>query len=191
MIKCGTLVQPLINRFDDQLLSQLFIHIDETPVQVLNEAGKAATSKGRILVRSAGPVGSGIMLFDCDASRGGTVPKKLLAGVSETVFASARLLGAYQFPTRCPVCGSEGIIARCSGGLSCGAQVKQAIKHFVSRKAMDIDGMGDKIVDILVDQKLIENVADLYSLSVDQVVELEGFAEKSALNLISSIEYRG
>lgn len=100
----------------------------------------------------------------------------------------------YQFPTHCPECGSdivvqdEGIIARCSGGLSCGAQVKQAIKHFVSRKAMDIDGMGDKIVDILVDQKLIKNVADLYSLSFDQVVELEGFAEKSARNLISSIE---
>ncbi|MFT6408551.1 MAG: DNA ligase (NAD+) [Arenicella sp.] len=100
----------------------------------------------------------------------------------------------YQFPKHCPECGSEimaqgeGIIARCSGGLICTAQVKQAIKHFVSRKAMDIDGMGDKIVDLLVDQELIENVADLYTLSFDQVVALEGFAEKSAQNLIDRID---
>lgn len=99
----------------------------------------------------------------------------------------------YAFPTHCPVCGSdivsegEGIIARCSGGLICRAQVKQAIKHFVSRKAMDIDGLGEKIVDLLVEQKIIESVADLYSLKFDEVVELEGFAEKSAQNLIDSI----
>jgi len=99
----------------------------------------------------------------------------------------------FVFPTHCPECGSEvvaegeGIIARCSGGLICGAQVKQAIRHFASRKAMDIDGLGDKIVDALVDQGLIKNVADLYSLTFDQVVELEGFAEKSAQNLIDSI----
>ena len=64
MIKYGTLVQPLINRLYDQLLSQLFIHMDETPVQVLNEAGKAASSKSYMWDRSAGPVGSRIMLFD-------------------------------------------------------------------------------------------------------------------------------
>lgn len=99
----------------------------------------------------------------------------------------------YEFPAICPVCGSEvvaqdeGVISRCSGGLVCPAQVKQAIKHFVSRKAMDVDGMGDKIVDALVDQELIENVADLYSLKYDQVLELDGFAEKSTQNLIDSI----
>ena len=101
---------------------------------------------------------------------------------------------SFVFPTKCPECGSdivtegEGIIMRCSGGLVCGAQVKQAIKHFASRKAMDIDGLGDKIVDVLVDQSLIENVADLYLLSYEQVVGLEGFAEKSAQNLIASID---
>lgn len=99
----------------------------------------------------------------------------------------------YEFPTVCPVCGSavvaegEGIIMRCSGGLVCPAQVKQAIKHFVSRKAMDIDGMGDKIVDALVDDGLIDNVADLYRLTFEQVLALEGFAEKSAQNLINAI----
>ncbi|NNC99479.1 MAG: NAD-dependent DNA ligase LigA, partial [Gammaproteobacteria bacterium] len=99
----------------------------------------------------------------------------------------------YEFPQQCPVCKSkiiyegEGIIARCSGGLICAAQRKQAIRHFVSRKAMDIDGMGDRIVDMLVEQKLIENVADLYRLNFDQIVSLDGFAEKSADNLIKSI----
>jgi len=78
---------------------------------------------------------------------------------------------AYIFPKTCPVCDSgvvfegEGIIARCSGGLMCPAQRKQAIKHFVSRKAMDIDGMGDRIVDMLVDQGLVVTVADLYKLN--------------------------
>lgn len=101
---------------------------------------------------------------------------------------------AYEFPKNCPECGSEvvaegeGIIMRCSGGLVCGAQVKQAIKHFASRKAMDIDGLGDKIVDALVDQGLIVNVADLYALNYEQVLELDGFAEKSAENLIASID---
>jgi len=101
---------------------------------------------------------------------------------------------AYEFPTQCPVCDSpvmvdgEGVIARCTGGLICAAQVKQAIKHFVSRKAMDIDGLGDRIVDMLVEQKLIANVADLYTLQYQQIVDLEGFAEKSAQNLLDAIE---
>jgi len=107
-----------------------------------------------------------------------------------------RLQGSseYFFPSRCPVCDSaimieeDGVIARCSGGLVCAAQRKQAIKHFVSRKAMDIDGMGDRIVDQLVEQKLINNVADLYQLEYEQLFSLEGFAEKSAQNLIDSIE---
>ena len=99
----------------------------------------------------------------------------------------------FEFPLNCPVCDSpvlfegEGIIARCSGGLVCEAQRKQAITHFVSRKAMDIDGLGDRIVDLLVDQKLVRTVADLYQLQVDQVSPLEGFADKSAENLIQAI----
>jgi len=101
---------------------------------------------------------------------------------------------AYEFPTNCPECESpivvesEGIIARCSGGLICGAQLRQGIKHFVSRKALDIDGLGDKIVDALVEAAYVKNVADLYALEYQQVLELEGFAEKSANRLIESIE---
>jgi len=99
----------------------------------------------------------------------------------------------YEFPKCCPVCGSEviaegeGIIARCSGGLICAAQRMQAIKHFVSRKAMDIDGLGERIVEQLVELELITTVADLYKLKYEDVVSLDGFAEKSAQNLIDSI----
>ena len=79
MIKCGQLVQPLINRFEDHLLSQLYLHMDETPVQVLNEAGKTAQSKSYMWVRSGGPPGEKVILFDYDPSRSGSVPKRLLA----------------------------------------------------------------------------------------------------------------
>ena len=99
----------------------------------------------------------------------------------------------FEFPLVCPECGSdvvtedEGVIARCSGGLICRAQVKQAIKHFVSRKAMDIDGLGEKIVEQLVEQSLISTVADIYLITVDQASALEGFAQKSAENLVAAI----
>ena len=98
-----------------------------------------------------------------------------------------------EFPQRCPVCQSsvkraEGeAVARCTGGLFCSAQTKEAIKHFASRKAMDIDGLGDKLVELLVDQGLIHSVADLYELCPQQLVELERMAEKSATNLVNSI----
>ncbi|MDA9240548.1 NAD-dependent DNA ligase LigA [bacterium] len=97
------------------------------------------------------------------------------------------------FPENCPVCQSpvrrvEGeAVARCSGGLFCGAQSKEAIKHFASRKAMDIDGLGDKLVELLVDRGLIYSPADLYELSVGKITDLERMGEKSAQNLIDSI----
>ena len=98
------------------------------------------------------------------------------------------------FPERCPVCQSpvkrvEGeAVARCSGGLFCAAQTKQAIKHFASRKAMDIDGLGDKLVDLLVDQGVIFSMADLYELKTEQLIGLERLAEKSAANLVAAID---
>jgi DNA ligase (NAD+) len=97
------------------------------------------------------------------------------------------------FPERCPVCESAVVraegeaVARCSGGLFCGAQIKQAIKHFASRKAMDIDGLGDKLVDLLVDREVIFSVADLYDLKAEQLEGLERLAEKSAGNLVAAI----
>ncbi len=100
----------------------------------------------------------------------------------------------FVMPTHCPVCGSdiirlEGqVIARCSGGLYCPAQRKEAIKHFASRRAMDIEGLGEKLVEQLVDRDLVHDPADLYALTVEQLAGLERMAQKSAENLISALE---
>jgi len=96
-------------------------------------------------------------------------------------------------PSVCPVCGSqvvrpEGeVVARCSGGLVCPAQRKEAIRHFASRRAMDIEGLGDKLVDQLVERGLVDTVADLYQLTVEQLAGLERMAEKSAANLVEAL----
>jgi DNA ligase (NAD+) len=95
--------------------------------------------------------------------------------------------------SECPVCGSaveqiEGeAVARCTGGLYCKAQRAEAIKHFASRKAMDIDGLGDKLVELLVEQELIHDVADLYQLTVETLASLERMGEKSASNLVNAL----
>lgn len=97
------------------------------------------------------------------------------------------------FPDSCPVCGShvervEGeAVARCTGGLFCGAQRKEALKHFASRKAMDIDGLGDKLIDALVDRDWVKDLADLYGLTLHQLSVLPRMGQKSAQNLISAI----
>ena len=112
------------------------------------------------------------------------------------VVPGSRVAGAekIQMLTHCPECGSdiereEGeSIARCSGGLFCGAQRKESIKHFASRKAMDIDGLGDKLVEQLVDADLINHADDLYALTIEQVSKLERMGEKSAQNLIDGLQ---
>lgn len=97
-------------------------------------------------------------------------------------------------PTQCPVCGSdvkpseEGAVARCTGGLYCPAQVKEAIKHFASRRAMNIDGLGDKLVEQFFEQGLIRHVDDLYRLTKEQLAALERMGEKSAENIIAALE---
>ena len=99
----------------------------------------------------------------------------------------------FVMPRNCPVCGShvsrvEGEAAsRCSGGLICSAQRKQAILHFASRRAMDIEGLGDKLVDQLVDGGLINSLADIFALKLDQVAGLERMGDKSAANLLDGI----
>ena len=101
----------------------------------------------------------------------------------------------FRFPQRCPVCNSaivyaeDGVIARCSGGLYCDAQRRENLRHFAGRTAMDIEGLGDKLVRQLIDQKLADNAADLYALSVEQIVGLERMADKSAVNLIAALEH--
>ena len=99
----------------------------------------------------------------------------------------------FTIPTQCPICQStveriEGeAIARCSGGLYCPAQRKEAIKHFASRKAMDVDGLGDKLVEQLVDEGLINDPADLFQLNIEQLSSLERMGEKSAVNLVNAL----
>ena len=100
----------------------------------------------------------------------------------------------FVMPTTCPVCGSHVVReegeadARCTGGLFCPAQRKQALLHFASRRAMDIEGLGDKLVDQLVDEQLIHSLPDLYRLNVAALAELERMAQKSAQNLVDALE---
>lgn len=97
-------------------------------------------------------------------------------------------------PTSCPECGSEVVkeldkaVYRCSGGLFCPAQRKRALQHYVSRKAMDIQGLGDKLIDQLVEAGLVEHPDDFYQLNLDSLVQLERMAQKSAQNLVDAIE---
>ncbi len=134
--------------------------------------------------------------------RAGDVIPQVVQVVTERRPEHAR---AVQIPESCPVCGShvertqlvkrskgretisEGAVYRCVGRLACGAQLKQAIIHFVSRRAMDIEGLGDKTIEQLVDEKLIASPADLYTLAYEQIVDLEGFAELSTRNLLEAI----
>jgi DNA ligase (NAD+) len=100
----------------------------------------------------------------------------------------------FEFPTECPVCGSavvkteEEAVHRCTGGLFCAAQRKQALLHFASRRAMNIEGLGEKLVDQLVDNARVETPADLFGLSVETLQGLERMGEKSAANLVAELE---
>jgi len=101
---------------------------------------------------------------------------------------------AVQAPGACPECAAEVVqiedeaVIRCSGGLFCPAQRKGAIKHFASRTAMDIEGLGDKLVDQLVDEELVSSVKDIFKLTKEQVAGLERMGELSAGNLMQAIE---
>ncbi len=100
----------------------------------------------------------------------------------------------FEMPARCPVCGSEVVrlegeaAARCTGGLFCRAQRKQALLHFASRRAMDIEGLGEKLVDQLVDLEIVRTPADIYRLDVATLAGLERMGEKSAQNVVAAIE---
>lgn len=123
--------------------------------------------------------------------RAGDVIPQVVSVVDERRPSDARDI---LFPTHCPVCDSPAIraegeaVVRCSGGLICPAQVKEAIKHFVSRKAMDVDGLGDKLVEQLVERGHIVSLADLYDLNVEQLASMERMGEKSANNVINALE---
>ncbi|PMM88965.1 DNA ligase (NAD(+)) LigA [Vibrio breoganii] len=101
---------------------------------------------------------------------------------------------AIVYPVVCPVCGSDAertegeAVTRCTGGLVCSAQRKQALKHFVSRKAMDVDGLGDKVVEQLVEKEMVQTPADLFKLSAGRITVLDRMGPKSAQNVVDALE---
>ncbi len=123
--------------------------------------------------------------------RAGDVIPEVVGVVKEERPKSARI---WHMPLKCPVCGSrvvrepEEAAHRCMGGLVCAAQRKGALLHFASRAAMDIEGLGDKLVEQLVEKKMVETVADLYDLKKPELAELERMGDKSAQNLLDNIE---
>jgi DNA ligase (NAD+) len=100
---------------------------------------------------------------------------------------------AVELPARCPVCDSQVLrvageaVARCTGGFTCRAQRQEALRHFASRRALDIEGLGDKLVEQLVEREMVRSPADLYDLTVAQLAELGRMGEKSAANLLAAI----
>lgn len=122
--------------------------------------------------------------------RAGDVIPEVVGSVAERRSGAER---EFMMPVVCPVCGSHIVkgedeaVARCSGGLYCAAQRKQALLHFAQRRALDIEGLGDKLVDQLVDADLVHTPADLYRLDLATLAGLERMAEKSAQNLLDAI----
>ncbi|PRB81994.1 NAD-dependent DNA ligase LigA [Pseudomonas sp. MYb185] len=146
----------------------------------------------------------GVMIGDTVIiRRAGDVIPQVMQVVTDLRPADARPV---HIPEHCPVCGSavertqlvkrgrgkqtvtEGAVYRCVGRLACKAQLKQAIIHFVSRRALDIDGLGEKIVEQLIEREMIASPADLFALTYEQVITLEGFAEVSTNNLLLAIQ---
>lgn len=122
------------------------------------------------------------------------VPEKRPMRPGRDLFDQEPLHPPFALPTTCPECGSavekpaDEAIARCTGGLYCPAQRKQALWHFASRRAMDIEGLGDKLIEQLVDAGLLQTAADLYRLELPPLAGLERMGEKSAQNLLAAIE---
>lgn len=122
--------------------------------------------------------------------RAGDVIPKVVKVVIEKRPANATKVS---LPKQCPVCESDVVqiegeaVARCSGGLFCPAQRKEAIRHYASRKALDIEGLGDKWIDILVEQGMVKTVADIYHLKQKDLISLDRMGEKSADNLVTAI----
>lgn len=131
-------------------------------------------------------IGDSVVLY-----RAGDVIPKVVRVLPERRPADAATI---VLPTACPACGSDvfvpdgEVVARCSGGLVCPAQRKEALRHFASRRALDVDGLGEKLVDALVDKGWVQSPADLFALRVEQVASLERMGDKSAENLMQALE---
>lgn len=121
---------------------------------------------------------------------GDVIPEVVKVNVDRRVQGASQI----KLPRHCPECGSDIVriegesVARCVAGFNCPAQQKGAFKHYASRKAMDIDGLGDKIIEQLIDERLVTKLTDLYQLDVQALIQLERMGEKSAKNLLAAID---
>lgn len=167
-----------------------------TPVARLEPVHVGGVTVSNATLHNADEVARlGVMVGDTVIiRRAGDVIPQIVSVVLEKRDENAADLQEIAFPDRCPVCDSETeraegeAVVRCSGGLVCAAQRKEGIKHFASRKALDVDGLGDKLVEMLVDKELVQSLPDLFHLNVDEVAALERMGPKSAQNLVDALE---
>lgn len=164
-----------------------------TPVARLDPVNVAGAMVSNATLHNADEIARlGVMIGDCVViRRAGDVIPQVVRVLKEQRPADARNI---EFPTHCPVCGSEveriegEAVVRCPAGLFCAAQRKEALKHFASRRALDIDGLGVKLIDQLVDLEWVKTPADLFHLQAEALTELPRFGKKSADNLIAALE---
>ncbi|MGM0784885.1 MAG: NAD-dependent DNA ligase LigA [Pseudomonadota bacterium] len=164
-----------------------------TPVARLEPVSVAGVTVSNATLHNADEIARlGVMIGDTVAiRRAGDVIPQVVRVLEEYRPDDAREI---VFPERCPVCESqierlEGeAVARCSGGLYCPAQRKEALKHFASRRAMDIDGLGEKLIDALVERDWVRTPADLFRLEAERLAELPRMAKKSSDNLVAALE---
>ncbi|MGV2931205.1 NAD-dependent DNA ligase LigA [Vreelandella venusta] len=163
-----------------------------TPVARLEPVTVAGVTVSNATLHNADEITRlGVMIGDTVAIRraGDVIPQVVRVDIDKRP-AQAR---AITFPNHCPVCGSdierlEGeAVARCSGGLYCAAQRKEALKHFASRKALDVDGLGEKLIEQLVDLDWVKTPADLFHLTAEQLQTLPRMGEKSSTNLVNAL----
>ncbi|SEM18844.1 NAD-dependent DNA ligase LigA [Halomonas daqiaonensis] len=164
-----------------------------TPVARLEPVSVAGVTVANATLHNADEIDRlGVMIGDTVAiRRAGDVIPQVIRVLEEYRPADARVI---EFPEHCPACGSdiehlEGeVVARCSGGLYCPAQRKEALKHLASRRALDIDGLGDKLIDQLVERDWVRTPADLFRLEAERLAELPRMGKKSSENLVAALE---
>ncbi len=162
-----------------------------TPVALLKPVDVSGVTVSRATLHNAGEVAKkDIRTGDrVRIERAGDVIPAVVERIEEK---GKKRSAPFEMPGSCPVCSSpvieEGANHYCTGGVSCSAQLIRGIDHFASRGAFDIDGLGHKTVETLVEKEIVKSLPDLFSLEKERLLELEGFAEKSADNLLASIE---
>ena len=163
-----------------------------TPVARLEPVSVAGVTVSNATLHNADEIARlGVMIGDTVAiRRAGDVIPQVVRVMRELRPSDAREI---VFPERCPICGSqierlEGeVVARCSGGLYCAAQRKEALKHFASRRALDIDGLGEKLIEALVERDWVTTPADLFRLEAERLAQLPRMGQKSSENLVGAL----